>query len=144
MTIELGSRVCRMIEPLRSRRGIPMFDKNVIKGENHRQRSSSPNHVRRPSLHVFLETERLILRRFTDDDVGNLYDLDSDPEVMHYITGGATTPREEIEHDFLPAFMSYYDRGEGYGFWAAIDKTTGRFQGWFHLRPPDWRPRRST
>ena len=86
-------------------------------------------------MHVFLETERLLLRRFTDDDVDNLYNLDSDPEVMRYVTGGTTTPREEIEHDYLPAFLSYYTRFGGYGFWAVIDKATGQFLGWFHLRP---------
>ena len=91
-------------------------------------------------MHVFLETERLLLRRFTPDDVDTLSDLDSDPEVMRYVTGGATTPREEIEHDYLPAFMSYYDRFEGYGFWAAIDKSTDQFLGWFHLRPQDGDP----
>jgi RimJ/RimL family protein N-acetyltransferase len=31
--------------------------------------------------------------------------------------------------------LSYYERFDGYGFWAAIDKTTGRFLGWFHFRP---------
>jgi RimJ/RimL family protein N-acetyltransferase len=91
-------------------------------------------------LIVFLETERLLLRRFTYDDVDNLYDLDGDPEVMRYTTGGATTPREEIERVDLPAFMSYYDRFDGYGFWAAIDKTTDRFLGWFHLRPQEGEP----
>ena len=91
-------------------------------------------------MHVYLETERLLLRRFTRDDVDNLYELDSDPEVMRYITGGATTPREEVEQVDLPAFMSYYDRCDGYGFWAAIDKTTDRFLGWFHLRPQEGDP----
>jgi RimJ/RimL family protein N-acetyltransferase len=91
-------------------------------------------------VNVFLETERLLLRRFTHDDVDNLYHLDSDPEVMRYVTGGATTPREEVEHVDLPAFMSYYDRCDGYGFWAAIDKSTDRFLGWFHLRPQEGDP----
>jgi len=91
-------------------------------------------------LNVFLETERLLLRRFTHDDVDNLYQLDSDPEVMRYVTGGATTPREVVERVDLPAFMSYYDRVDGYGFWAAIDKTTDRFLGWFHLRPQEGDP----
>ena len=48
---------------------------------------------------VFLETERLTLRRFTIDDVDLLVELDSDPEVMFWITGGRTTSREEIETD---------------------------------------------
>jgi hypothetical protein len=37
-------------------------------------------------MHIFLETERLILRRFTTDDVDNLVELDSDPNVMFYVT----------------------------------------------------------
>jgi RimJ/RimL family protein N-acetyltransferase len=89
----------------------------------------------------FLRTERLALRRFTADDVDLLLELDSDPEVMHYVTGGVTTSREEIVTDFLPAFLAYYDRYEGFGFWAAVDRVSGEFLGWFHLRPaPDDAP----
>jgi RimJ/RimL family protein N-acetyltransferase len=79
-----------------------------------------------------LETERLRLRRFTQDDVDNLVELDADPEVMRYITGGRATPREVIEREELPAFLR---RSDGYGFWAAVEKATGEFVGWFHLRP---------
>ena len=89
---------------------------------------------------VFLETERLLLRRFTGDDVENLVELDSDPEVMHFITGGRTTPREEVENELLPAFLDHYERYAGYGFWAAIEKSTGRFLGWFHFRPAEGAP----
>ncbi|HEX8683504.1 MAG TPA: GNAT family N-acetyltransferase [Ardenticatenaceae bacterium] len=85
-------------------------------------------------MQVFLETERLLLRRFTEADVDNLFELDSDPAVMHYITGGRTTPRDEIENYFLPPFLRYY---EGYGIWAAIEKSTGEFLGWFSFRPPE-------
>jgi RimJ/RimL family protein N-acetyltransferase len=85
--------------------------------------------------HIFLETDRLILRRFTEDDVDVLVDLDSDPEVMRYVTGGQATPREEVESVFLPAFLGYYQRFAGYGFWAAIEKASGAFVGWFHFRP---------
>jgi RimJ/RimL family protein N-acetyltransferase len=91
---------------------------------------------------VFLETERLTLRKFTSDDADLLVDLDSVPEVMHFINGGRPTSREEIEGDVLPAFLSYYERFTGYGFWAVIEKSSGQFIGWFHLRaaaghPPD-------
>ena len=41
----------------------------------------------------FLETERLALRRFTENDTDLLIELDSDPEVMYFITGGRPTPR---------------------------------------------------
>lgn len=70
----------------------------------------------------------LELRRFTAADLENLVALDSDPEVMFYITGGQTTSREEIETEVLPAFI----RG---GFWVA--EVDGQFAGWFHLRPED-------
>jgi RimJ/RimL family protein N-acetyltransferase len=86
-------------------------------------------------MQVFLETQRLILRRFTADDVDALVELDRDPEVMRYITGGRPTPREEIERDLLLRFLEYYERYEGYGFWAAVEKSSGDFIGWFHLRP---------
>jgi RimJ/RimL family protein N-acetyltransferase len=86
-------------------------------------------------MQIFLETERLVLRQFTEDDVDNLVELDSDPDVMHFITGGRPTSRREIESDVLPMFLGYYERFAGYGFWAAIEKSSGRFVGWFHFRP---------
>lgn len=84
---------------------------------------------------VLLETERLILRRFTVDDAELLHELDNDPVVMRYVNGGVPVSREEIVNETLPAFLSYYERFEGYGFWAAIEKESGRFLGWFHFRP---------
>ena len=87
-------------------------------------------------MQVFLETERLILRRFTEADVDNLFDLDSDPEVMRYLTGGATTPRDVIEHDILPHFLDYYAPYTGFGFWAVVEKATGSFWGGFTFARP--------
>ena len=88
-------------------------------------------------MQVFLETERLVLRRFTEADVDHLVDLDSDPEVMRFLNGGTPTPREVIQHDILPRFLHDYERFAGYGCWAAIAKATGDFLGWFSLRPPE-------
>jgi len=85
-------------------------------------------------MHVFLETERLLLRHFTEADVDNLFDLDSDPQVMRFV-GGRPTPRYVIEHDLLPGYLRYYQRSDRYGFWAAIEKPSGDFLGWFHFRP---------
>jgi len=89
---------------------------------------------------LFLETERLRLRRFTDDDAENLVELDGDPAVMKFINGGRPTPRAEIEDEVLPAFLGYYERFEGYGFWAVVEKSTARFLGWFHFRPAKGAP----
>ena len=89
---------------------------------------------------VFLETQRLLLRRFTEGDSQNLVELDGDPEVMRFINGGRATPRDEIANDVLPAFLGHYERYAAYGFWAAVEKATGQFVGWFHLRPAEGAP----
>jgi RimJ/RimL family protein N-acetyltransferase len=91
-------------------------------------------------VHVFCETERMLLRRFTADDVDRLVDLDADPAVMRLLTGGRPTPREQIRDEVLPRFLSYYDRWPGFGVWAAMERSTGEFLGWFALRPPEDAP----
>ena len=88
-------------------------------------------------MQVFLETERMVLRRFTAADVDHLVDLDSDPEVMRFLTGGTPTPREVIQNDILPAFLRSYERLPGFGVWAAIEKASGEFLGWFSFQPKD-------
>ena len=85
---------------------------------------------------MFVETDRLVLRRFTRDDLELIIGLDSDPEVKRYIDNGAPVDRTELAQ-MLESWLGWYDRFAGYGFWAAIDKTTGDFLGWFHLRPGD-------
>ncbi len=85
-------------------------------------------------MQVFLETERLMLRRLTVADVDNLFDLDSDPEVMRFLTGGTPTPREVIQNDILPAFLRSYEGFAGLGVWAAIEKESREFLGWFSFR----------
>ena len=86
-------------------------------------------------MEVFLETERLVLRRFTKADAENLFELDGDPEVMRFLTGGEPTPRDVIENETLPSFLRYHECFEGFGFWAATEKSTGEFLGWFEFRP---------
>jgi RimJ/RimL family protein N-acetyltransferase len=87
-------------------------------------------------MDVFLATDRLLLRRFTEADEDNLVELDSDPDVMHYINGGRPTPRAEIRDDILPAFLGYYTRFAGFGFWAVVAKSAPEtFLGWLHYRP---------
>ena len=85
---------------------------------------------------VFLETDRLILREFTRDDVDALLALDQDPLVRRYVEDGIPVTRDEaivtIEH-----FLAYYERGPVFGFWAGIEKESGEFLGWFHFRPED-------
>ncbi len=86
-------------------------------------------------MHVILETPRLILRQFTEDDVDNLFHLNSDPEVMRYLTGGGPMPREVIRDEIIPFHLAVYERLDRLGTWAAESTATGDFLGWFHFRP---------
>ncbi|WP_328421115.1 GNAT family N-acetyltransferase [Micromonospora sp. NBC_00389] len=80
-------------------------------------------------------TERLRLRRFTMADVDALVELDSDPEVMRFLTGGVATPMATVRDEQLPKMLAQYDRHPGLGRWAALDPETGGFLGWFALDP---------
>lgn len=86
-------------------------------------------------MDVYLETERLVLRQFTPRDVDNLWALDSDLEVTRYLTGGQATPYEVIRDEEIPFFLAYYKKGDRLGWWAAEEKVTRTFIGWFHLKP---------
>jgi RimJ/RimL family protein N-acetyltransferase len=83
---------------------------------------------------VFLNTERMVLRRFTKQDVDHLLELDSDPDVMMYLTGGVPHTRDDIVERVLPHYLEYYDHYDSFGFWAAVEKDSDTFIGWFHLR----------
>ena len=73
-------------------------------------------------MNVLLETERLVLRQFTLDDEQLLFELDNDPDVMRHVNGGRPTDRSEVV-EVLEWWLGYYERGDAYGFWAAIDQT---------------------
>jgi RimJ/RimL family protein N-acetyltransferase len=84
-----------------------------------------PRREKEYEMRVLLETERLLLRQFTESDVDNLHDLDGDPEVMRFLNGGKPTPRDVIRNETLPRFLHSYERFEGFGVWAAIERWTG-------------------
>jgi RimJ/RimL family protein N-acetyltransferase len=81
-----------------------------------------------------LSTSRLELRPFVPADADALIALNTDPEVLRYITGGEPVPRHEVVQDILPAFMAPRGRLERW-VWAADEKATRAFVGWFSLRP---------
>ena len=87
-------------------------------------------------MSVYLETSRLRLRDFTEDDVDNLVELDADPAVTRLLNGGQPTRPEVVREQVLPRFLGWHARGTGHGYWAAIEQGSDAFLGWFHLRPP--------
>jgi RimJ/RimL family protein N-acetyltransferase len=86
-------------------------------------------------MNIILKTPQMTIRQFTTDDVDNLFDLNNDPEVMRYLTGGKPAPREEIEDKIIPFHLGVYERFARLGTWAADSNATGEFLGWFHFRP---------
>ena len=85
-------------------------------------------------MDVYLETGRLTLRRFGERDVDLLTALDSDPEVMRFLTR-RPTPRKEIENVVLPEILKVYDEHPDLGTFAAEQKVDGAFIGWFGMQP---------
>ncbi|MEV6785354.1 GNAT family N-acetyltransferase [Streptomyces sp. NPDC051098] len=86
-------------------------------------------------MRIFLETERLVLRAFTEADADRLLELDNDPAVMRFINGGRPTSREVIRDQTLPRLLHDHPCIGTRGYWAAEEKATGTFLGWFAFRP---------
>jgi len=64
--------------------------------------------------------------------VDHLFTLHNDPDVMRFLNGGTPTPHAEIAREYDARFA-------GDGYWAAIEKSTGEFLGWFSFHSPDER-----
>ncbi|WP_329042276.1 GNAT family N-acetyltransferase [Streptomyces sp. NBC_00178] len=91
---------------------------------------------------TYLESERLTLRPLAAADADLLIELDSDPAVMRYLTGGAPTPPEEVRDLVIPSILAGYERwGHDLGLFAAHEKDGAAFAGWFCLRPLRGGPR---
>lgn len=87
---------------------------------------------------AYLTTDRLTLRHFTADDADLLIELNSDPEVMRFLTGGEPIPAEVIRERGLPNILLGYRLWDGkLGLFAAFEKASGDFIGWFMISPED-------
>jgi RimJ/RimL family protein N-acetyltransferase len=84
---------------------------------------------------IILETERMYFRQFRVEDAQRLFELDSDPEVMRFISKGQPTPLARIQNEILPRWIDQYRQSPPRGFWAAHLREGDEFIGWFHLRP---------
>ncbi|MER6912612.1 GNAT family N-acetyltransferase [Streptomyces sp. NPDC000594] len=87
-------------------------------------------------MDVFLTTERLSLRALTPADLPQVYALDSDPEVMRHLNGGRPTTPQAVREEVLPLLTRTVPCLGHPGFWAAEERATGSFLGWFEFRPP--------
>lgn len=75
-----------------------------------------------------LVTERLLLRRFTLDDVDALYLLTTIPEVIRYV-GNTPLPSRDAALDTLKTRLLRDYEVHGYGRFAVVWKATGAVVG---------------
>jgi RimJ/RimL family protein N-acetyltransferase len=85
-----------------------------------------------------VETARLLLRRWQDDDLERLVALYADPQVARFLSvEGRPWPRERSVEVFEHFRRQW--REHGFGPWAAIDKDSGRWLGQIGLNEvPLW------
>jgi ribosomal-protein-alanine N-acetyltransferase len=80
-----------------------------------------------------METERLLHRKFTLEDLDKLVELRSDDEVIKYLGGRRLQNPEGIEKR-LRFYTECYEK-YGFGMCALIWKQTGEMIGWSGLQP---------
>lgn len=73
-----------------------------------------------------IETDRLLLRRWRENDLDAYARICADPEAMRYITGAPLT-REQCETR-IASFEKVW-RERGFGMWAAEEKASGELIG---------------
>ncbi len=81
---------------------------------------------------------RLSYRLMDLSDGDYLFELDQDPRVMKFLTGGKPTSREEVEQVFLPRLKAYRNPAAGWGLWMVFESSSGEYLGWILVRPLDF------
>lgn len=82
------------------------------------------------SLHCWLTTDRLGLRRFTTTDLDWLSSLYADPDVTRFL--GGTKTEAQVRAMLTTRILDYYYVHPGLGMWVTIEQATGEPVG-FHL-----------
>jgi len=83
-------------------------------------------------MNVVIETERLLLRTFTELDAPLIYGLNLDPDVTRYThdpVKDLSHAREILEKTIIPQYALY-----NHGRWAVHLKPTLAFLGWCGLK----------
>ena len=83
-------------------------------------------------MNVVIETERLLLRTFTENDATLIYELNDDPDVTRYTHDPVKDidhAKEILEKTIIPQYALY-----NHGRWAVHLKPTLEFLGWCGLK----------
>ena len=86
---------------------------------------------------VKLETERLLMRWFREDDFAAHAKISSDPEVMRFLGDGRPMTDIEVWRQMAAIMGHWYFRG--YGIWAVEEKSSGKLVGRIgFMNPAGW------
>lgn len=85
-----------------------------------------------------LETERLILRGYQQEDFNDYYAMVSDPDVVRYVGAGQPLNSEQAWQSMAYLMGHWWLRG--FGLWAVEDKKSGKVIGRVGLYKPEGWP----
>lgn len=83
-------------------------------------------------MELILETERLFLRKIKHQDIDDLFEMDSDPDVHKYIENKPVTSKEQVIAAIEMINKQYTDNG--IARWAVVEKQTNECIGWAGLK----------
>jgi RimJ/RimL family protein N-acetyltransferase len=86
-----------------------------------------------------IETERLRLRPWRDDDLDAYAALCADPEVMKFFGKHGETKTRAESAEQLAGFAAHWDQ-HGFGLWCAADRETDWCLGFVGLAVPTFLP----
>lgn len=84
-------------------------------------------------MKVIIETERLIVREYVEDDAEAFFRLNSDPEVLRFVPDAGLANVEEARKILMEHPIADY-RKHGFGRGACILKSTGENIGFAGLK----------
>jgi RimJ/RimL family protein N-acetyltransferase len=82
-----------------------------------------------------ISSARLSYKLMTKEDGELLFQLDQDPEVMRFITGGNPSSMEQINNILVPRMESYSNEQKGWGLWQVNISSSNEYIGWILVRP---------
>ncbi|MGW0553154.1 GNAT family N-acetyltransferase [Streptomyces sp. NPDC002926] len=85
-----------------------------------------------------IQTPRLLLRRWREDDLAPMAEINADPEVMQWIGDGSVRDLEQTAED-IERWEEEWDE-EGFGLFAVELLASGELAGFVGLSVPEFLP----
>lgn len=77
---------------------------------------------------MIFETERLIIRQLTPNDLEGFHDMQGNPKVMRHV-GGKAMSLEENQQDLQEVINAYTTPNNNFWVWAVVRKPDGELLG---------------